>query len=140
MKTNSRYVVDKKRLAVRRSNVGLPADGDLIWWIDGRGCIEWQVLDGRKLHSDLATLDMTVRWRGRLDRHGNTTVQPPAAVFARLDAEDLLPRLPVVAILVLGWLGAKRIYLDARDGLVPLRKRYKERRKVKTKNSRRGRS
>jgi hypothetical protein len=87
MKKKSRYIIDKKRLAVRCRNIGLPATRDLIWWIDRRGCIEWQMLDGRKLHPDLATLDMTVRWRGRMDRRSNTTLQPPAAMFARFDAE-----------------------------------------------------
>jgi hypothetical protein len=123
MTKKSRYIIDQKRLAVRCRAMGLPADGDLVWWMDDKDCIQWQVRDGRKLHPDLARLDMSLRWRGRLDRHGNTTLQPPAAVFARLDAEALLSRLQNVDMLTLGWIGAKRFYLDARDGLMPLRKR-----------------
>ena len=128
--SQSRYIIDQKRRAVRCRTMGLPADGDLNWWMDDKGCIQW-IPDGRKIHPDLARLDMSLRWRGRVDRHGNTTVQPPAAVFARFDAEALLTRLQDVDMLTLGWIGTKRFYLDARDGLMPLRKRYKVRSKGK---------
>lgn len=124
----SKYYIDKKRLACRCRNIGFPAEGgDLIWWLDGGGISQWQMLDGRKLHSDLTTLDMTVRWRGRMNRNGNTTVQPPASMFARFDAEDLLSRLPEDAMMVLGMFETKRFYLDTRTGLIPLRMRNKAR-------------
>ena len=105
---------------LRYQDIGHMA-GDLMWWIDNSGIIQWQIFDGVNHHHDVSPLDMDARWRGRLDRRGNATLLPPVKLYSH-NAEAILPRLPVGAIITLLHLGAKRFLLDTKMGLVQLRK------------------
>ena len=107
----------RMRYGCKRVNIH-PVDGDVMWWLDDRGIIQWRVCDGTKHRRDVSPLDMDARWRGRLDKAGNATLLPPLAPYAGLDAEEM--PLPVGAMTTLEHIGAKRFYLDSRNGLVRL--------------------
>lgn len=124
MKAN-RYIVDGKRIAAKYQDLGHGA-GDLLWWIDNGGIIQWKVFDGGS-HHDISRLDMDLRWRGRLDTSGKATLLPPVALYAKYNAEKM--PLPVGAMITLEHLGAVRFYLDTKTGLRRLKKRGEDRRK-----------
>jgi hypothetical protein len=118
----SKYSVDGKRIATKCQDIGHTA-GDLIWWLDDGGIIQWRVFEGKK-QSDVSSLDMDKRWRGRLDKNGNATLLPPLKLYTRFDAKEMMPVLPVGAMITLELLGAKSFLLDSRNGLARLRKRH----------------
>ena len=101
--------------------------GDLIWWDDDKGIIQWQVFDGKAHHHDISGLDMDARWRGRLDMRSFTaSLLPPVALYASLDAQNIIARLPLGSMLTLEHLGAKRFWMDSTKGMVRLIKRHKK--------------
>lgn len=94
--------------------------GDLTWWLDDSSIIQWQVFDGTH-HHPVLPLDMDERWRGRLEK-GAATLIPPAGI-SNLDAEAMMPHLPIGAMITLTHLGATRFYLNCKNGMVQVRKR-----------------
>ena len=108
------------------------AIGDLLWWVDDRGIIHWQIFNGHNYHHEISSLDFDARWRGRLelDKSGTATLLPPVKLYSR-KPDDLMSHLPTGALITLTHLGAKLFYMDTPKGLVRLKKcRVDRRRKV----------
>ena len=119
---------------LRYQDIGHMA-GDLMWWIDNSGIIQWQSFDGVNHHHDMSPLDMDARWRGRLElgKSGTATLLPPIKLYSR-KPDDLMSHLPIGAMITLNHLGAKRFYLDTARGLVRLKRSTRSRQKDTGKN------
>lgn len=122
--TNAKYAV-VARVKTHYHEIGHRA-GDLLWWVDDNGIIFWRTCDGIHHHHDMSPLDMDARWRGRLDAHGTVTLLPPVALYAKCNAEQMLPHLPIGPLTTLGHLGARRFYMDTKTGMVRIAERRKK--------------
>jgi hypothetical protein len=113
-----RWLIQSGRCGYRYHDLGHGA-GAILWWIGRGGRMRTRRSDGSVCHSNLPELGakMDATWRGRLDpRTGTATLCPPPAA----DAEIKPGPAPVACRRLLRRLmrlGARRFYIDTREGL-----------------------